>query len=273
MEEKFGTGLIPSPYDVRDYSLAAGAVDVSNLPEEFDLGVIKIKNQGVLPTCVAHAISELIEYHHYHQHNNQYQQFSTEFIYGAREPDYYMGDGMYLREGLKIAQKRGDVEYLYLPGNHNVDVAMKNVWNNQETLFKKAYPNRISTYYGIHSDAELKYALYNNGPVIGGIKLYNGYYLDKSNKLCYNKSDIVEGHAIMIVGWTKDSWIIQNSWGSFWGDKGRFYIPFKSGFSDLFYDVYGVTDNISEVEVPVTKCHIRLFHKIINFAMNLFEEK
>ena len=147
------------------------------------------------------------------------------------------------------------------------------IWNNQETLFKEAYPNRISAYYGIHTDAELKYALYNNGPVIGGIKLYDGYHLDKSNKLCYNKSDIVEGHAIMIVGWTKDSWIIQNSWGSFWGDKGRFYIPFKSGFSDLFYDIYGVTDNINEVEVPVTKCHIRLFHKIINFAMNLFEEK
>ena len=127
MEEKFGTGLIPSPYDVRDYTLAAGAIDILGLPEEFDLGIIKVKNQGTFPTCVAHAVSELIEYHHYHQHNNQYQQFSTEFIYGAREPDYYMGDGMYLREGLKIAQKRGDVEYSDLPGNHNVDVAMKNV--------------------------------------------------------------------------------------------------------------------------------------------------
>ena len=49
MEEKFGTGLIPSPYDVRDYTLAAGAVSTAELPEEFDLGIVKVKNQGTLP--------------------------------------------------------------------------------------------------------------------------------------------------------------------------------------------------------------------------------
>lgn len=198
--KKFGTGLVPSPYDVRDYVLASGNKDYSDLPEEFDLGTIKIKDQGSFPTCVAYVISELIEYHNYHQNNKQYKEFSTEFIYGAREPDYYLGDGMYMREGLKIAQKRGDVEYADLPGNHNVKTAMKNVQSNQDVLFEKAYPNRISAYYTIQNADELKYAIYNNGPAIGGIKLYRGYYLDNKDILCYNKGDIIEGHAIMIVG-------------------------------------------------------------------------
>ena len=127
MEQKYGYGLVPSPYDIRDYVLSATVTDFANLPEEFDLGVVKIKNQGSKPTCVAHSVAELIEYHNYHQHNEEYKQFSTEFIYGAREPDYYMGDGMYLRDALKIAQKRGDVEYTYLPGNNDVEQAMKSV--------------------------------------------------------------------------------------------------------------------------------------------------
>ena len=133
--EKHGTGLLESPYDIRDFSLSMRSSNTDNLPEEFDLGVLKIKDQGDESTCAAHAVSELIEYHNYHQNNNQYKEFSTEFIYGAREEDYYLGEGMYLREALKIAQKRGDVEKYILPGNHNVEKAMAIVKLNKNYLF------------------------------------------------------------------------------------------------------------------------------------------
>lgn len=270
MEQEYGYGLVPSPYDVRDYILSSTAADYSNLPEEFYLGTLLIKNQGPRPTCVAHTISELIEYHNYNQNNKQFDRFSTEFIYGAREPDYYMGDGMYLREALKIAQKRGDVLYEDLPGNHDVQEAMQNVWTNQNKLFGKAYPNRISTYYRITTNNQLKYALYHNGPVPIGIMLYDGYYLNKNNVLCYNKNDNVFGHAVLVVGWTKDYWIIQNSWGKMWGDEGKFYIP-KTNFWDICYEAYGVTDNINEIK-PAGKC-ADFFHPIINWFMNLIRKK
>lgn len=32
-------------------------------------------------------------------------------------------------------------------------------------------------------------------------------------------------HAVLVVGYTKDSWIIQNSWGYNWGDDGYFMLP------------------------------------------------
>ena len=270
MEQEYGYGLVPSPYDVRDYVLTATATDYSNLPEQFDLGIVKIKNQGPKPTCVAHSVAELVEYHNYHQNNKEYKRFSTEFIYGAREPSYYLGNGMYLRDALKIAQKRGDVLYEDLPGNHDVQEAMKNVQRNQQVLFNKAYPNRISTYYRIYGNSELKHAIYNNGPVLAGIMLYNGYYLNKDNVLCYNINNDTFGHAVLIVGWTKDHWIVQNSWGESWGDKGRFYIPMNR-FWDICYEAYGVTDNINEIET-VGKC-ADFFHPVINWFMNLIRKK
>ncbi len=31
-------------------------------------------------------------------------------------------------------------------------------------------------------------------------------------------------HAVVVVGYTKDAWIIQNSWGTDWGEKGRMHL-------------------------------------------------
>jgi len=266
--EKFGTGLIPSPYDIRDYVLASGSNNYADLPEEFNLGVLKIKDQGYESTCAAHVIAELIEYHNY-QVQHKYSEFSTEFIYGAREPDYYLGDGMVLREALKIAQKRGDVYRALLPWNNNVGTAMKNVLRDQERLFKEAYPNRISTYYSIRTDNDLKYALFHNGPVVAGIKMFDNATLNKQNVYKYRADDNFSGHAVLIIGWTHNCWIIQNSWGKFWGDKGVFYLPMSQGFSDVILEAYGVTDDINEVSQPVENSYVKHFYPIINFFMNL----
>ena len=31
-------------------------------------------------------------------------------------------------------------------------------------------------------------------------------------------------HAVLLVGWTKDNWIIKNSWGDEWGINGYLYL-------------------------------------------------
>ena len=31
------------------------------------------------------------------------------------------------------------------------------------------------------------------------------------------------GHAVKIIGWGEDYWIVANSWGSAWGLKGYFW--------------------------------------------------
>jgi len=69
----------------------------------------------------------------------------------------------------------------------------------------------------------MKTAIYNNGAIVGILN---------ANKMQSYKSGIMNGsncpvstnHAIIILGWGKSGstnyWIIRNSWGSGWGEKG-----------------------------------------------------
>ncbi len=77
---------------------------------------------------------------------------------------------------------------------------MKNVLRDQERLFKEAYPNRISTYYSIRTDNDLKYALFHNGPVVAGIKMFDNATLNKQNVYKYRADDNFSGHAVLIIG-------------------------------------------------------------------------
>jgi C1A family cysteine protease len=40
---------------------------------------------------------------------------------------------------------------------------------------------------------------------------------------------LLGGHAVLLVGYdkTRQVYIARNSWGSGWGDKGYFYMPFS----------------------------------------------
>ena len=47
----------------------------------------------------------------------------------------------------------------------------------------------------------------------------------------------VEGHAVVISGWTDNYWKFKNSWGEEFADKGFFRIM-KDALEFRFYDVY-----------------------------------
>jgi C1A family cysteine protease len=44
-----------------------------------------------------------------------------------------------------------------------------------------------------------------------------------------NREKLLGGHAVLLVGYNKtnSTFIVRNSWGTNWGDRGYFYMPFQ----------------------------------------------
>lgn len=257
-------GALKSPFDARDYKLVASATE---FPDAFELPKVTVKNQGSVGSCVAHAASSVVEYHHKRQHREK-KSFSTEFIYGLRDVGYYVGDGMYTRNALNTLRKYGDVPTADLKGNHDYRKAMENVNAKLDELKDKAYPHRISSYFRLYTEDAVKSALMKHGYVIVSMPWHKGAKLVDG---VYTSTNGIDGlHAIVLYGWNKKGWLAQNSWGTSWGDKGRFIIPFDFKFIEM----WGITDEITEDIVrPKQGKFWDVIYKIWNAIVNFFSKE
>lgn len=87
----------------------------------------------------------------------------------------------------------------------------------------------IKQYGRVMSSMMLKYAIIMNGPCFGALPVFSDR--DKFWKKTYG--DIFMGyHAIAIVGYDEDGFIIRNSWGDNFGDNGYVTIPYND-FKEL----------------------------------------
>ena len=69
----------------------------------------------------------------------------------------------------------------------------------------------------------LEYILHNYGPVSAGIdSTQMDNYIGGIYPATMCSTDI--DHAVTIVGYTTNAWIIKNSWGPGWGDNGYLYL-------------------------------------------------
>ena len=59
-----GYGAVDSKYDVRDYKIVA----LDDLPVEYSTRKIPVKNQYFESSCVAHALSTVVEFHYHILH-------------------------------------------------------------------------------------------------------------------------------------------------------------------------------------------------------------
>jgi cathepsin B len=78
-------------------------------------------------------------------------------------------------------------------------------------------------------EIQIRREIWRWGPVATGMKVYPDFYTFDASKEIYKwngKGPQVGGHAVVIIGWGEEKgvkyWIIRNSWGPKWGDKGHF---------------------------------------------------
>lgn len=96
----------------------------------------------------------------------------------------------------------------------------------------------IQHYALVGSEIQLKQAIITNGPCVGGLMVYNftpEFWRKRGG------DQILGGHAIAIVGWNEKGFIIRNSWGTSWGQKGYSILPYDE-YNKLMLECWTIID-------------------------------
>ena len=207
-----------------------------------------IEDQGQLGSCTGQAIASAIEL--LNKRNRKPTDVSRLFIYyferlllGTVNYD----SGAYIRDGIKSVYKYGSPLEKLWPYNigkfrqRPVAAALADGLNRKVIRYE-----RITDHAGCID------ALNNGYPVVIGFDVYSSFLKITNNGIMTypnkRKEKLLGGHAVLIVGYDLENqhYIVRNSWGTNWGDRGYFYMPFEviqdTSMSDDFWIVKEVNN-------------------------------
>lgn len=246
---------IPSRKQEDDWLIDA-AFDVLGTPKKKKLPLNvdhriswwKIGNQGNTGSCVGWASADSVIRWHFVVNNriNKNDLLSVRFLWmGAKETDQFTNapttfleaEGTSLKAALDIARNYGNVFDKDLPF-----VSGALYQGNPQTFFSKAAQYRINSYYNLGTNPERwREWLALNGPILTRLDCDNAWFNIPSNgKLdTYVRPSQPAGHAVALVGYTPEGFIVRNSWGTGWGHNGFAYASNKYAAA-AFTEAYGV---------------------------------
>lgn len=208
----------PSPIDNRDWN-AATIYKTSFLKPIVDLrdDLPPIRDQGQQGTCAAQTAACMKEWQEKKDYNFK-GYMSPQFIYNNRKNQE--SEGMYGRDVMRILSKIGSIEdAIYNYGK------IEKVEEIESQFYEKAKQHKIKNYARIFDIESLKKAISINGPCYIAFPTYN--YGPRMWKKEHPGSTTNGGHAMTIVGYNLDGFIIRNTWGVNWGDKGYCIYPYE----------------------------------------------
>jgi cathepsin B len=94
-----------------------------------------------------------------------------------------------------------------------------------KTTSHKYKASTITTYATVQ---DIKNDIFTNGPVETGFQVYQDFMSYKGGIYKKASNVLLGGHAVKVVGWGVESgteyWVVANSWGTSWGERGHFRI-------------------------------------------------
>lgn len=187
----FNSGFIKSTIDGSEFKY--DLID-EGLPKEYSYkkNLPIVLDQGQYPICVPCSISALLEYKLSLKSGiKKTSNFELFDIYNSKTT---YGEGMTCKEAFDYVIKNG-------AAYHNGNI-------------------KLSKYFIINNIISLRHAIYNNGPCVLVLPVY-----DTSVNEFWKRSGKCEGyHAVSVVGYDENGFIIRNSWGDTYGYDGYAYI-------------------------------------------------
>jgi C1A family cysteine protease len=224
-----------------------------------------VYDQGHLGSCTANAIGFCYHYDEIKQREVSAFIPSRLFIYyNERNIEGHVSEdsGAEIHDGIQVI--------------HSLGVCSEIDWPYDINKFKdKPAPNCYDTalthktidYRAISQNLDqLKAALIEGYPVVFGFNVYESFESDEVAKtgimpIPKLNEKLLGGHAVALVGFDniKSVFIVRNSWGSGWGDKGYFYMPYEFiTNSNMASDFWTVTKTLDEDEIDVSDKKITL---------------
>jgi C1A family cysteine protease len=130
--------------------------------------------------------------------------------------------GTSIKAALDIARKFGVVLDRDLPFESGTLYR-----GDAQTFYARAARLKIAAYINLGADQSAwKHWLATEGPILARVTVdetWNTATATKGKLSEFRPDTATGGHAIALVGYTKDAFIVRNSWGRGWGDKGFAY--------------------------------------------------
>lgn len=234
----------PDLPDHRDYKYTAPKIA---LPGDVDLrGLYSlVYNQLYLGSCTANGIALGFDFERVKQ-NLKPLLPSRLFIYyneRAMIGTVNWDSGAYIRDGIKSIKKTGVCRESLWPY-----IISKFRLKPRRSAYLDAVKNRIKSYIRLNNTSltELKTCLAEGFPFVFGFSVYESFEsVDKTGivPMPAENESLLGGHAVICLGYddARQVFICRNSWGSSWGDKGHFYMPYAymtdNNLSDDFWTI------------------------------------
>lgn len=262
-------GAIFSNIDVRDYKMICAAT-AQLFPDEFELEHVRVKNQGAVGSCVAHALSSIIEYYNTTQCGDP-TEMSVGYIYGNRTTSNHKTPGMIVRDALEVARNYGDVPRHDFPYNVETPSAIDLYQANADRLYDVGRPSRISRYCRVNTVSAAKQALMSGAPLLMAMEWYSDMKVEDgilTTEFVGNEG----GHCMFIYGWNETGWKVQNSWGKNWGVNGTFILPYEISMVECWAVMDDIVEGIN-VKKPFSFNGGKFIAKVINKVCNFFNRR
>jgi len=250
---KKGFGWKPDLPDFRDRFVVINPDHKKDLHTMCDLRPkddFPVYNQGKLGSCTANAICAAV---HYDQVQQSLVPFcpSRLFLYyneRALEGTIDQDSGATIRDGMKALKNLGVCSEISWPYETEVFADRP-----PDVCYQAASANKANEYARVNQSLEDIQAVLDNGNVIPfGFIVCSSFMTAEVAKtgemtMPIATDEVLGGHAVLCCGYddARQAFIVRNSWGEAWGDKGHFYMPYAylcdSFLSRDLWTVFSVT--------------------------------